>query len=245
MRNLVKAELYKLIKSSGYRVMMALSVGVGGFFVYFWVANSNRASGYQMLPVMDSFVMFHTIFTGAFTAVFLCSEFSGRTMGMGFFCGRTRRSVFLSKLVVYFIGLLCLLSAVVAVPVLIMTILNGFGLELTIEGWLAFLAQIVFFWLVCAAIGGFFVLLATATRNAVATIGVGLGISQCMLMLAANYANSGVEMYYPVKYSVIYQMFVLADWENLQKGLFVGVSLTTLAVTLTAAVVIFERMELK
>ena len=102
MRNLVKAELYKLIKSSGYRVMMALSVGVGGFFVYFWVANSNRASGYQMLPVMDSFVMFHTIFTGAFTAVFLCSEFSGRTMGMGFFCGRTRRSVFLSKLVVYF-----------------------------------------------------------------------------------------------------------------------------------------------
>ncbi len=245
MGNLVKAEFFKLVKSPGYRVMMVLSVGVGLFFVYFWVANSVRASGYQMLSIMDSFVMFHTIFTGAFTAVFLCGEFSRRTIGMGLFCGRPRRSVFFSKLAVYFTGLLCLLSVVVAVPVVIMTILNGFGLELTMEGWLTFLAQIGCFWLVCSAIGGFFVLLATATRSAVATIGVGLGISQCMLVLASNYANAGVESFYPVKYSVIYQMFVLADWENLQKGLFVGVSLATLAVTVTVAAVIFDRMELK
>ncbi len=245
MKNLIKAELFKLIKSFGYRMMMALSVGVGLFFVYFWVANSNQAYGYQMLPIMDSFVMFHTIFTGVFTAVFLCGELSGRTMGMGLFCGRTRCSVFLSKLVVYFIGLLCLLSAVVAVPMVGMTILNGFGLELTIEGWLAFLAQIIFFELICAALGGFFVLLAMITRSAVATIGVGFGIAQCLLILATRYVNSGVENFYPVKYSVIYQMFVLADWENLQKGLFVGVSLATLAVTVTVAAVIFDRMELK
>ena len=63
--------------------------------------------------------------------------------------------------------------------------------------------------------------------------------------IASNYANAGVESFYPVKYSVIYQMFVLADWENLQKGLFVGVSLATLAVTVTVAAVIFDRMELK
>ena len=245
MKNLIGAEFFKLLKSSGYRVMMALSAGVGLFFVFFWVANSVQASGYQMLPVMDSFVMFHTIFTSVFTAVFLCSEFSGRTLGMGLFCGRTRRSVFLSKLVVYFAGLLFLLSIVVAVPVVIMTILNGFGMEMTMGGWEAFLAQIVFFWMVCAAMGGFFVLLAVVTRNTVATIGVGLGIAQLMLVLAANYVNSGVEEYSLVKYSVIYQMFVLADWESLQKGLFVGVSLITLVVTLIASAVIFERMELK
>lgn len=245
MRNLVKAEFFKLVKSPGYRVMMVLSVAVGLFFICFAVSNSSQVSGYQMLSIMDSFVMFHTIFTGAFTAVFLCGEFSGRTIGMGLFCDRPRRSVLFSKLTVYFIGLLCLLSAVVAVPVVIMTILNGFGLELSMEGWLTFLAQIGCFWLVCAAIGGFFVLLATVTRSAVATIGVGLGFSQCMLVLASNYVNSGVEKFYPVKYSVIYQMFVLADWENLQKGLFVGVSLITLAVTVTAAAVVFERMELK
>lgn len=47
------------------------------------------------------------------------------------------------------------------------------------------------------------------------------------------------------KYSFVYQMFVLADWEHLNKGLFLGVSLVTLISTLIASTVIFERMELK
>lgn len=245
MKNLIKAEFFKLSKSFGYRMTMILSVMVGLFFAYFAISNSAQVSGYQMLSIMDSFVMFHTLFTGVFTAIFLCSEISDRTMGMGLFCGLPRRSVFLSKLVAFFTGLLCLLSAVVVVPVVIMTIVNGFGMELTTEGCVTVLAQVVFFWLVCAAMGSFFVFLALATRNTVATIGAGFGIAQYMLVLASNYVNSGAEKNYPVKYSVIYQMFVLADWEHLQKGLFVGVSLVTLVITLIAAIVIFERLDLK
>lgn len=248
MKNLIRAEFFKLSKSFGYKVMLASSAGVGLLFCYYGISNSSRASGYQMISIMDSFVMCHTIFTSVFTAVFLCSEFSDRTIGMGLFCGQPRRSVFISKLVVYFTGLLCLLSAVVVVPVVIMSIWNGFGIELTAEGFMDVLAQIVFFWLVSAAMGGFFIFLALATKNVVATMGAGLGIAFCLLVMTSNYLNSGMEKYEkyaPTKYSVVYQMFVLADWEHLQKGLFLVVCLITLIVTLVLATLLFERTELK
>lgn len=248
MKNLIRAEFFKLSKSFGYKVMLASSAGVGLLFCYFCISNSSRASGYQMLSIMDSFVMFHTIFTSVFTAVFLCSEFSDRTIGMGLFCGQPRRSVFISKLVVYFTGLLCLLSTVVVVPVVIMSIRNGFGIELTLDGCVEVLAQMVFFWLVSAAMGGFFVFLALATKNVVATMGAGLGIAFCLLVMTSNYLNSGMEKYEKyasAKYSVVYQMFVLADWEHLQKGLFLGVCLITLIVTLVLSMMLFERTELK
>ncbi|MCM1541128.1 MAG: ABC transporter permease [Blautia sp.] len=245
MKNLIKAEFFKLFKSTGYRIMLALSVGVGLFFASFAVSHASRMSGYAVLSNMVSFVLFHFIFTGSFTAVFLCGEFSDRTMGTGLFCGLPRRSVFLSKLAAYFAGLLVLLSMVVVVPTVIISKVNGFGIELTAANNMTILTQIIFFWLVCSAMGGFFLFLALATKSAIATIGVGLGIAQSLLVLTSNYVNSGVERYAPAKYSFVYQMFVLEDWEHLQKGLFLEVSLITLAVTLIASAWIFERSELK
>lgn len=245
MKNLIKAEFYKLSKSSGYKAMIALSIGVGLFFSFFWISHSAQASGYQILSVMDSFVMFHTIFTSVFTAIFLCSEFSDRTIRMNLFCGLPRRSIFFSKLIVFFTGLLFLLSTVVVVPMVIMSLVNGFGTELTAESCMEILAQAGFFWLVSSAMGGFFIFLALASKNAVATIGAGLGISYIMLIMTSNYVNSGVEKYSVVKYSFVCQMFILADWEHLEKGLFLGVSLVTLVSTLILATLLFERSELK
>ena len=245
MKHFIKSEFYKLSKSFGYKVMMTLSVGVGLFFSYFWISHSATVSGYQIIPVMDSFVMFHTIFTGMFTAVFLSREFSDRTLGMSLLCGLPRRSIFLSKCIVFFTGLIFLLSTVVAVPMVIISAVNGFGIELTAKSCMEILAQLVFFWLVSSAMGGFFIFLALATKNTAATIGTGLGISYIMLIMTSNYVNSGVEEYSVVKYSFVFQMFILADWEYLQKGLFLGVSLITLILTLIAAALIFEKAELK
>lgn len=245
MKDLVKAEFFKLSKSPGYWIMMILSVGVGLFFGFWWIIHSVRASGYQMLSIMDSFVMFHTIFTSTFTAVFLCGEFSDRTIGMALFCGLPRRSVFLSKLLVYFTGLLCLLSTVVVVPVVMMSIMNGFGIEMTIADCMEVLAQVVFFWLISSAMGGFFIFLALATKNKIATIGVGLGIAYLLLVMTSNYVNADIEIFSLVKYSFICQMFILGDWNHLHKGLFLAVSLITLISTLVASTLIFERSELK
>lgn len=171
MKNLIRAEFFKPSKSFGYKVMLALSVGIGVLYSFIGISRaSSWVTGYWVLLNMDSFVMSHTIFTSAFTAVFLCSEFSDRTMGQGLFCGVSRRSVFFSKLIAFFTGLLCLLSTVVVVPVVIMSIANGFGIELTVEGCLDVLTNVVFFWLVSASIGGFFIFLALATKNTVAAI---------------------------------------------------------------------------
>lgn len=245
MKNLIRAEFFKLSKSFGYKVMLALSVGIGVLFSFFAISHSSRVVGYQVLLSMDSFVMSHTIFTSVFTAVFLCGEFSNRTIGQGLFCGVPRRSVFFSKLIVFFTGLLCLLSTVVVVTVVLMSIANGFGIELTAEGCLDVLTHVVFFWLVSASIGGFFIFLALATKNTVAAMGTGLGIAFILLDMTSNYVNSGWEQYALAKYSFVYQMFMLAKWEHLDKGLFLGVSLVTLISTLIASTMIFERMELK
>lgn len=245
MKNLIKAEFFKLSKSIGYRVMLAISAGIGLSFSFFGLSHSFRGTGYWVLLNMGSFVMSHTIFTSVFTAVFLCNEFSNRTMGPGLFCGLPRRSVFFSKLIVFFTGLLCLLSTVVVVPMAIMSIANGFGIELTVEGCLDVLTYVVFFWLVSASIGGFFIFLALATKNTVAAMGTGVGIAYILLVMTSNYVNSGWEQYALAKYSFVYQMFVLADWEHLNKGLFLGVSLVTLISTLITSTLIFDRMELK
>lgn len=246
MKHLIRAEFYKLFKSTGYRVMLAFSVGVGAFFAFFGLSRGTSwVNGYQMLPIMDSFVLFHSIFACAFTAVFLCGEFSGRTMGMGLLCGLPRRRVFSAKLIVYFVGLLCLLTAAVVTPMAIMTYANGFGMELTVQSCMEVLGQMVFFWLVSSALGGCAVLLVMATKNAVAVMGAGIGLTYLLLYLTTMHINSGVERYYPIKYSAIYQMFVLADWENLQKGLFLGVSLATLILTLATSTLIFEKTEMK
>ena len=245
MKNLIRAEFFKLSKSFGYKVMLALSVGIGVLYSFVWISRSSRVTGYLVLLTMDSFVMSHTIFTSVFTAVFLCSEFSDRTMGQGLFCGVPRRSVFFSKLIAFFTGLLCLLSTVVAITVVIMSIANGFGTELTVEGCLDVLTHVVFFWLVSASIGGFFIFLALATKNTVAAMGTGLGIAYILLVMTSNYVNAGWEQYAAVRYSFVYQMFVLADWEHLDKGLFLAVTLVTLLSTLIASTLIFEKMELK
>lgn len=225
--------------------MIAFSAVVGLFFAFYAILQGSRISGYQMLSVMDSFVMFHTIFTSVFTAVFLCSEFSDRTFGLALLCGLPRRSVFLSKLVVYFTGLLCILSTVVAIPTAILSIVNGYGRELTAAVWAELLMQIIFFWLVSAAMGGFFILLAVLTKSVVATMGAGLGIAYILLIMASNYVNAGIERFSVVKYSFICQMFILGAWESLHKGLFLGVALTTLVSTLAASILIFERAELR
>ena len=245
MRNLIKAEFYKLVKSFEYRVLLALGAGYGLFFCWLAFSNSSRIEGYRVLSSMHSFVLCHAILTGAFAAFFLCGEFSGRTMGMSLLCGLPRRSVFLSKLTVYFAGLLCLLSAVAWLPTVIISCVNGYGMELGLENCLDILAQVLFFWLVSAALGGCFVLLALVTKSAIATIGVGVGTSFMLLFMTTTYLNAGEESYYRIKYSVIYQMFVLDNWEYVQRGLFVGVNLVTLVVALTAAVMVFERSELK
>lgn len=154
-----------------------------------------------MLPVMDSFVIFYTIFTS--------------------------------------------FSMVVVVPVVIVSIVNGFGLEITIESCMEVLAQAVFFWLVSSAMGGFFIFLALTTKNTVATVGGGLGIAYFLLVITSNYVNADIEIFSVVKYSLICQMFILGDWEHLNKGLFLGVSLITLISTLVMSTLVFERSELK
>lgn len=75
MKNLIKSEFFKLKKSLSYKVMLALSVGVGLMFGFLGISGSSQATGDQMLLSMFSFVMFHTIFTSAFTAAFFVVNF--------------------------------------------------------------------------------------------------------------------------------------------------------------------------
>lgn len=138
-----------------------------------------------------------------------------------------------------------MLSMVVLVPTIITSIANGVGEKLTVRSGIEFVEQMLFFWLVCSATGAFFVFLALATKNSVATIGTGLGIAYILLIMSANYINLGWEKYSFVKYSFVCQMFVMHDWANLQKELFLGVSLFTLITALIASLVIFEKTELK
>lgn len=240
MKGLIKTEFFKLSKSLGYKIMISCALLIGLLYGALPVFYGSATTGYEMFMLMPSFLLLNAILTSVFAAVFVGSEFAGRTFGMGILSGHSRRCVFLSKIVVFFTGLFPLVLLPVIASVFVVTIGNGFGMEVTVATELVLLKQIFYFLLGCFAMGGFFLLIASAVQNAVGTIGIGMGVIYVLMILTANIRNALI-----VRLTFVYQLNQLDNWESISDGMFLGVMLVTFVLTVAVATEIFERTELK
>lgn len=165
MGKLMKAEFYKLQKLPSVHMIFLFTLVVGvlcGFFPY---------SGYQVYIIGLVPELFDMVLISVFTAAFLCTEFSQRTFGNAFLCGNSRWNVLLTKLGVYFFGLLVLILLPLFVSTSVATMRNGFGADLdvvTME-----MTEKLFFYLSHQfSMAGFAILIAFIIHKPIGTLGI-------------------------------------------------------------------------
>lgn len=247
MNRLIKAEFYKLSKLFGYKVLLLGAAGIGlleGLFTI--IVNMGQSAkpegaGYFVLKIYLVWPLFAALVTGVYTAVFLCSEFGNRTYGANLLCGLSRRNVFLSKMTVFYAGLLPIFYLHMLFVSGIVTIGFGFG-NLT-GGEAAQLLKMFFFSVLgYLAVGGYYALLAVWIKNPVATVGAGFGFAYMQQVWTSNLQWGNVPL---VKLSFMYQLNQFLDWETFSGGSYFVVMMLTFLLTFVAALFFFERSELK
>lgn len=183
---MIRAELFKLIKSQLFWVLFAF-VFIMGFL------NGRPGSaitGYTVYHVMLMPDILYSGLVGLWAASFVCDEFSNRTFGMSFFSGVTRCKVFLAKAVVFIAGGLLLLFLSVVIPMSVATVGNGFGTE-----WNKTVAYKMALGLVCFIFEGLFMecfalLTASLIRDRIGTFAVGTLGNYMIMLLTQSMENS-------------------------------------------------------
>lgn len=241
MGRLVKAEFIKLSKSTGYKILllcaMAIGVFVGGLMLSMPMDIAEELgtmTGYGTYLSTLADTQFFMTFSIIFSAIFICNEFANRTFGMSLFSGCSRPSILLSKGIAFFIGLLPIVFAEPLVSGIMVSITKGFG-EWT---WSELILSTFLFVLGNMSIGAFCFMLAVFIKNIGGTIGAGLG------------AIVGIELLkvFPITKSLVnltflYQMNSLPQPESIP--MFIVIIVLTLVVSLCAAILIFQKTELK
>ena len=128
MKNLFKAELYKLFKLPVYKFLLAVLFIIVILDNFLKLSNIKTASGYEWLCFMKSRMLWNIVVIIILTAVFVGGEFSKRTFMMGLLCGESRRNFILAKFAAIFTGSLPFLAIYAITGFTTETLMNGFGM---------------------------------------------------------------------------------------------------------------------
>lgn len=148
MIHLIKAELYKLKKSLGFKLiflgtiiyaLIEVAFGVMGFY--------GEITGFEaFFSSMGAWGRCYLI-SGIFAGLFIAGDFSNRGIQTEIAVGNSRLNVILSKGFVYWLGCMGLIITYQLINVIGITINKGFGVNMTKEVILCFL-QLEFSYLI-------------------------------------------------------------------------------------------------
>lgn len=243
MKNLIRAEWFKLSKSSSFRLLLSCSVFAGILLAVICFVGGTKAPGYRALDAYLATILFHMIFTYAFAAVFICSEIRGHTFGASLLCGFPRISVFFSKAAVFFVGVLLLTLVPTAVCTIAITLANGFGMASFMEACTYILPRLFYAITGFAALSSAALLISLVVKNKTATAAIGMGGTYFFMVIEANTRELPVYKYY--KYVYIHQIEQLRfSAEYLADKTYLAVTLITAMLAMALAAFIFEKAEL-
>lgn len=245
MKNLIKAEWFKLSKSFGFKVLLlcnAASLFSTGILLALGFSGV-KGIGYQLFVGTMKYVLHHTLIGNLFAAVFLCSEFAGSTFRMSLLCGYSRRKIFMAKALIFLAGLLLLFLVYVGITTVVVSVGNGgFGTPFNIETCRGVFVLICYGMAGCAAMGAVMVLTAVAVKKPFITVGAGM-VTMYVLCQTENLTR---ENPLPcLKYFYTYQIRHLKfPGEGFSPGMFLAVIAGTFILAMAASIIIFERAEL-
>lgn len=253
MNRLMKAEFFKLSKLVGYKVLLFGCSGLGlaeGLFVILYCVSAGEKPpmgyGYFVLKLHLVWPLFAALITGVYAAIFLCSEFGNRTYGMNLLCGLPRFKVFLSKMTVFYAGLLPVFYLQAIAASVIVSIGYGFG-KLTAGDIAEFLWMFFCSVLAYLALGGYYALLAVWTKNPVATLGLGFMGAYMQIYWRNTLRGVGWAKEEPflLKLCFMYQIDRFWAEDVLLDGFYLFVILTTFLVTFSGALFFYVKSDLK
>ncbi len=241
MEKLIKAECFKLVKSSGFKILLFCSLGLGIIFSCITIISGSKVSGYDTFNIFLGMILLHSFLGYVFSAIFICNEYKNSTLAINLLSGFSRKKIFTCKIIIYFLGilLLCLISTISAT--IIMSFVNGYSVEPGKGSYKDILTQLLYAVSGYMALGAVIILITVITKKAVVTIASGISLTYILLFLRTDFKDI-----FFVKYTYSYQIELL----RFQGGYFSGkmymlVMFITFVLTLTTALFIFEKMELK
>ena len=244
MPNQIRAEILKLRKSFGFLVLCLVMIGFGALL--------SIAAGRTGLEAYETSLMgaeLSIIVVSIFSALFICAEFENRTIGSSVCCGNSRWRVLLSKIIVFFVGVVILMAALSATMTVVSTINNGFfsgSLRLQVftpsssDIGLYLARTFTLYLLSRLGLAAFCAMIAYMVRNVVGAIGVGAASSILLLVLAMRGPQD------IMKFTFMWQMGNLLSLISLHDAMFGAlVSVTNMALMVFAAHFVFRKADLK
>lgn len=222
MTNLLKAEFYKLCKSVAFRLLLVFALVFGMLRGGTPVIREVPLTGYEMYTMELKSDLLYGVLICIFTSSYICDEFSNHTFQMNLLCGSRRRTVFLTKAMTFFIGLIPILLLPIAISTAVVTAANGFGGKWERELIFNVISLLFCYIFRSLSMGSFALLAASLLKDRIGTFGIGMAGMYLMMFVAANNLESPDAIY-----------------------LFIVTSLLKIAVMLAAAVFGFEKMDLK
>lgn len=244
MRCLINAEWFKLKKSLGFKILLLGNIIITLLMVilYIFVLDS-EFTGYRIMKSSLALVLYHAYIGYLFAAIFCCSEFSNRTFAMSLLCGYSRKQVFLSKVIVFFQGMVVLYFEAVGLETIFFSAGNGFGMGFNLDNVIIMLRLLCFGLIGCLTIGAVIIFVAAVAKKSIITFGVGIGCTYVLLWMETTFYDNPLPF---VKYLYTYQIRQLNfGGEKFSPGLFLMVMAATFIIALVSATLIFEKSELK
>lgn len=245
MGKLLRAEFLKLRKSTGYKVLLLCSMGLGLFVgaMTAYVMNdfiaetgveigiNNTTNGFTMLKSLVNDSQTGIILISIFAAIFICGEFSDRTYGITLYSGVSRLKVLTSKVCAYLLAILPIIAVYPVSGMLIAASRYGFG---AVPDDLLFVCLRMILGFV--AVACFCVMMSMLIKNVGGVIGACIGGTMALSIL-----NAFSKLEPAAKFSFMYQIARISSggW------LYIGVMTATILVTLALSALLFERAELK
>lgn len=252
MFNLFKIEFYKLKKSKMFYFFILLNIMQGVTICFLSVHAFSRSlniiSGKEILIYM-LFIQTNltlNIITGVFAANYIVTEFTSGYIKNLISYGHKRINIFISKTMVYYIGIIIITLITPVAMAVINTVNNGYGEVFTFSSLMFLIRIFLTMILIQVAIGSINVLAAVASKNVNITISV---------IIALDFANRVFNIMTIEKPSfnwifdrLIFSQasIIFSDKATVPEFLRAAiVSLITLLVTTTLSIYIFKKSDIK
>lgn len=247
MKDLLKAELYKLYKSKTLLYLMLLLT----FINTFGIVTNNLLKNYVILGqngIFQSGTSVNAMWFGAFAGFFIASEFQNGGIRNALALGKNRDKVFMAKIFSMIICIAILLFVIVVVQIIGNTILSGFGNMNPAEFAVFFLKNFLHINIFHLSYAGFFTMFAFLTQKPGLTIIFSFCYETIILILGGFFENFKGQNLKPLLQFFPQYYYTKIEYNLSNDQFFVNGYLTCLLylfVPIIISVFIFRRMDIK
>lgn len=242
MGNLIRAELFKLKKSTAYRLLLVLY-----FMIEVAVQRNNISNSvhypkynpaYTGAEWLQSLDQTHLLYGGVlflFTAFYMNGDFTAHTFYSGLLCGVPRGNAFLAKMISLFAGIIPLMFTDSLPGTVLWSIHSGFGMDFGIGAVLLVAKVFASQTLVSLVLVSHAVLFAVIAKSRIGAFGLGFFTTYAFGVLRGNIGNIVQD---PV-FSKFFVFLLSIFYYNL------GTVLASILLKLLAAGYLFVRLDLR